>query len=393
MIQPSAFQPSLAAPVIAAELLVCSAAQAAEPARFADLLAQAPIIANDVAAPVIPELAGLLPAETASAALPQDGKNLPEEAALPQPAQAAPLPLNVPLPAPALPQVPPPPAEDQESPAPHHGGRQMAATPPAPVTAGAARPAGAAPASGATPGPAQPVLLQPEQSLPIQPPPRPSGHRVLPLEPPPPAILGSLQAPGRKGAGLSAAVSAAFAGADTFSASQAASQPAAELAGPLAPVAPGPGNANPAALQPTVANPAPHDFALLIDRLVAAREGALPHSATLALAHAEFGQVELRFASDADGLSVAFSSADPDFTRAVQAAAALVPPPSSSASADTGPRGSGSHGGSQSGGHFEHGSSQPHGQAAGNQSSRRDSPARPAGHSRAEPRGDRGIFA
>lgn len=69
--------------------------------------------------------------------------------------------------------------------------------------------------------------------------------------------------------------------------------------------------------------PSGHDFAQMIDRLVAARESTQPHAATLALAHADFGQVELRFASDANGLSVALASTDPDFARAVQAA---VPP-------------------------------------------------------------------
>lgn len=76
-----------------------------------------------------------------------------------------------------------------------------------------------------------------------------------------------------------------------------------------------------AAAQPTAQGP--QDFAALIDRLAAARESAAPQAATLALAHAEFGQVELRFASDGAGLSVAMASADPDFARAVQAA---VPP-------------------------------------------------------------------
>lgn len=70
--------------------------------------------------------------------------------------------------------------------------------------------------------------------------------------------------------------------------------------------------------------PVGHDFAQLIDRLVAARESTQPQAATLALAHADFGRVELRFASDAGNLSVAMASADPDFARAVQAAAPPV---------------------------------------------------------------------
>lgn len=86
-------------------------------------------------------------------------------------------------------------------------------------------------------------------------------------------------------------------------------------------------SANTPVTAPT-AMPAGHDFAQLIDRLVAARESTQPQAATLALAHAEFGKVELRFASDGAGLSVALASADPDFARAVQAA---VPPVTASA--------------------------------------------------------------
>lgn len=103
-----------------------------------------------------------------------------------------------------------------------------------------------------------------------------------------------------------------------FGTNLAAPQPAALafVQSPASPTATAPVTA-PAAIQ------APHDFAQLIDRLVAARESTQPQAATLALAHAEFGQVELRFANDGGGLSVALASADPDFARAVQAA---VPP-------------------------------------------------------------------
>lgn len=74
--------------------------------------------------------------------------------------------------------------------------------------------------------------------------------------------------------------------------------------------------------------PAPQDFALLIDRLAAARESTQPQAATLAVAHADFGPVELRFTNDSKGLSVTMASSDPDFARAVQSA---VPPVSASA--------------------------------------------------------------
>lgn len=68
------------------------------------------------------------------------------------------------------------------------------------------------------------------------------------------------------------------------------------------------------------ASPRPHDFAALVERLVAAREAVQPQGATLTVAHAEFGPVELRFRHEARGLAVSLASADPDFARAAAAA-------------------------------------------------------------------------
>jgi hypothetical protein len=48
----------------------------------------------------------------------------------------------------------------------------------------------------------------------------------------------------------------------------------------------------------------------------------VPQAVSATISHGEFGQVSLRFDQDAGGLSVAMSSADPDFARAVQASAA-----------------------------------------------------------------------
>lgn len=120
--------------------------------------------------------------------------------------------------------------------------------------------------------------------------------------------------------------------------------------------------AAPASAQVTAptAVPTGHDFGQLIDRLVAARESTQPQAATLALAHADFGRVELRFASDSTGLSVALASADPDFARAVQAA---VPP---AASAD-----SNAAQGRQQGQHSAQGESLA-GQQHGQQTARRE---------------------
>ena len=65
----------------------------------------------------------------------------------------------------------------------------------------------------------------------------------------------------------------------------------------------------------------PVDFAELVDRLATARETAMPDRMQVAVNHAEFGKVSLRFEADGSGLNVAMSSADPDFARAVAAAA------------------------------------------------------------------------
>ena len=114
---------------------------------------------------------------------------------------------------------------------------------------------------------------------------------------------------------------------------------AAATGSPTADTAPAPlppAAANPLALQP-LANPAappasqtpaaaqPRDFAALIDRLVEARDmaqaSAAPGTVHAAVTHAEFGTVSLQFQHDAAGLTVALASADPEFARAVQAAA------------------------------------------------------------------------
>lgn len=64
----------------------------------------------------------------------------------------------------------------------------------------------------------------------------------------------------------------------------------------------------------------PHDFSTLVDRLVEARETARGGSVNIAVMHADFGEVSLRFRQDASGLSVSMSNNDPEFARAVSAA-------------------------------------------------------------------------
>lgn len=133
----------------------------------------------------------------------------------------------------------------------------------------------------------------------------------------------------------------------------------------------------------------PQDFAQLIDRLAAAREASQAQAVTVALAHAEFGKVELRFGNDATGLSVTMSSADPDFARAVHAA---VPPVSATTDAgSTQPRSSGGGPGSdQASAQAGTGSGEHRGNRS-NPSSNHTLAANPGGARRDQ--SDHGIFA
>mgnify|MGYP001392211185 CR=1 FL=1 len=81
----------------------------------------------------------------------------------------------------------------------------------------------------------------------------------------------------------------------------------------------------------------PRDFTALLDRLVAAREAMRGEQTrvSLALPHAEFGQVRLDFRHDERGLSVSMASSDPAFARAASTALPLA---QSAAPADAGTR-------------------------------------------------------
>ncbi len=68
----------------------------------------------------------------------------------------------------------------------------------------------------------------------------------------------------------------------------------------------------------------PHDFAALIDRLTLARDVAAPQSVSITVGHQDFGPVRLHFSPEDAGLSVAMTSADPDFARAAAAAPAPI---------------------------------------------------------------------
>ena len=148
-------------------------------------------------------------------------------------------------------------------------------------------------------------------------------------------------------------------------------------------------DAAPAAITAAPTAERPHDFTALVDRLVAAREAMQPQSVTMAVRHAEFGAVQLRFQQDASGLSVAMASADPDFARAVSAAVPPVQAASDSASFSQGGRG-------------DQGSASADGGRTGQQSQRDErgsaranpSPAANRGPTGAEPDTARsGIFA
>jgi hypothetical protein len=71
------------------------------------------------------------------------------------------------------------------------------------------------------------------------------------------------------------------------------------------------------------AMPSPSDIDAALDLLVAAREALMPAEAALAIDHAEFGEVSIKFEQSADGqLSAELTAADPELKRAVTAAAA-----------------------------------------------------------------------
>lgn len=96
-------------------------------------------------------------------------------------------------------------------------------------------------------------------------------------------------------------------------------QPLLADAMPVAPTTPA--SDAPAA---TVPVEAPQDFDTLVSRLTEAREMAAPHVVRTALAHGDFGRVSMQIGQQDGGLSVTLASRDPEFTGAVQAAAASL---------------------------------------------------------------------
>lgn len=87
-----------------------------------------------------------------------------------------------------------------------------------------------------------------------------------------------------------------------------------------------PASGAPVAAMPA-AMPSPRDIDAALDHLVAAREALMPAEAALAIEHAEFGEVSIRFEQSADGrLSAELTAADPELKRAVTAATAADRP-------------------------------------------------------------------
>lgn len=287
MIQPSAL-PVIPALMPVATMPMARAGDAGEAGEFAALLG-----VQLEAAP--PPLADLPKPATASANVVPDGKELlapllptatiTEEEALdvPESNEMEPTPAALPILQIALtPDVPAPARQDSASPAPE-------------------------------PMPTPPTMTLPPAAAPALPSPRPEGKTpsdtpaAAPLPQPPPA------APEEKPRPAPAEAIRTLA-------------PATQIEAPIAPAA----TFHPIATTPQVsalptAQPhARHDFATLVDRLVEARDAALtvqtPQSVAAAVTHSEFGEVSIRFEHRGDALSVSLASADPDFTRAVQAA-------------------------------------------------------------------------
>lgn len=135
----------------------------------------------------------------------------------------------------------------------------------------------------------------------------------------------------------------------------------------------------------------PHDFAALIDRLAAARENAGPASVSVTVAHQEFGPVRLHFRPEEAGLSVALTSADPEFARAASASPAPVQPMQQSGAQSglaSDQRGAGDPA-------FHGGGAQPRGDGAPRQNRSQPADAAPAvpPPGQPEPAASHGIFA
>jgi Meckel syndrome type 1 protein len=289
-------------------------------------------------------------AATAGALLP-DLSALGAAPALPLPASS--LPASS-LPAPHLPTgTPPAPAAQVQA----GTAARLGAAPPLTAAREAARPAAskpepaaanavaAAPAASLTPGslPTAAFVLERDGPIPAAPDTAAADPAAKPAEPQTaaraePSTLAALTAtadPARPAqrktrpeadAVLPSAASgtAETAGAAAMALATSGTQPATGAPG-TGQVGTGQVGTQPAAAQPAEGI----GFDALVDSIARARDGAADGFATgftngapvaVAMRHAEFGRISLRFKTDADGLSVAMASADPAFAPAVAAA-------------------------------------------------------------------------
>lgn len=85
-----------------------------------------------------------------------------------------------------------------------------------------------------------------------------------------------------------------------------------------------PGQSSAVSVPGPVRSSGPHDFAALVDRLVEARDTALavqvPRAVIASVAHADFGDIAIRFEHRGDALSASLLNPDPELARAVQTA-------------------------------------------------------------------------
>lgn len=137
-----------------------------------------------------------------------------------------------------------------------------------------------------------------------------------------------------------------------------------------------------------------HDFAVVVDRLAAARESAGLQSVAISVPHADFGRVHLAFRQEDGGLAATLSSSDPDFARiAAQSAPPILPVAEARAAEPAAPSATGrgdNAASTQTGGQTGRGHTAP--DRRGSEDGRPGAPGRPAGP---PPDGARrsGIFA
>jgi hypothetical protein len=128
----------------------------------------------------------------------------------------------------------------------------------------------------------------------------------------------------------------------------------------------------------SVATPSARDIGAALDHLVAAREALMPAEAALAIDHAEFGEVSIKFEQSQDGrLSAELTAADPELKRVVTAAIAADRGPATGSDGDrsaqlAGQRGSTAAGSDAAAGGRGQSSAQPGAQSG----AERDAPQR-----------------